>query len=396
MNKLYRYIHGYRRILITGASADRFINQLSELRIPFWGIEWIDEFSLWISVFPKDEARVLLAANRTLCNVELLNQVGASEALRGVFSRYVFLVGVAACLCTVLFFQNFLLFYDVSGNVTVSDDAILRGLESIGIGVGTLGADLNPKWIKDHMLELFPQLQWVTVTQNGSCANVVVRERPQTPMLSDRRVLANVIASKAGMITEQYILEGQALKQPGDLVEAGEMLVSGVVDLETRFSIVRAKAEIYAKTWYNKDIAIPEKCLNKCTDGTSSWCLWLEIGKRRIKIFGNSGISHTDCDKMINRKILTLPSDVKLPVSLLIEHFDAYDAVSANNSAADAQQMAMTYAETVLHDNMIAGEILHSDSTVVRADGVFRVKASFACQEMIAKTVEGKWNKEDY
>ena len=45
---------------------------------------------------------------------------------------------------------------------------------------------------------------------------------------------------------------------------------------------------------------------------------------------------------------------------------------------------------------MIAGEILQRRMTLQNKDGCYRMASVLECHEMIARTVEAKWNEKDF
>lgn len=396
MNRIFWYLKGYVRIRIKGACVEKFLNVLSKDRVPFWDPEWVDAFTVQVCVFDADRTRVVALANKTQCDISIIQAEGLGKILQKLRGRIILLLSVAFCILLIVVSQNYLMFFDVTGNEKVPEEEILRALDELDIHFGTLAANLDPKWIKDHMLNMLPQLQWVTVTQNGCFAHVVVRERSQVPEAVQRRGYANIIASRSGLITDQSISRGQALKQLGDIVEEGELLVSGIVDLERIYSVVYAQAEIFARTWHNKTVIIPQNYQEKIYSDRAHTSVWLEFGKSKIKIFGNSRISTPNCDKIIDKVKLTLPGGYTLPLSLSIESFLPYEAKDVKLSHVSAQILLEEYAYERILDSMHAGRILHYQSKWNDSGGCYQLLAQFECHEMIARTVEGKWNEEDF
>ena len=314
--------------------------------------------------------------------------------MRGICHRPVLWVVLTLSVITVVFMPRFVLFYDVSGNDTIPDEVILRELEGIGVGFGVYGPKIRSQWVEDHMLNLVNGLQWITVNQSGCKAVVEVRERPPTPQVQDRKGFSNIVATRAGIITSQSVWTGQALKKVGDTVVEGEMLVSGVVDLERTFLLTRAQAEIFAQTWRRMEAVTPLTYLEKSRTGEQQTCVWLEIGKRRIKIFGNSGISTAACDKMSDRKSLSLPEGSVLPVSLFVETYTQVELTQTDVDAVQAREQLCEAVERTALEQMAAGEILRQKQRLEN-NGVYRLRAMLECREMIAKTVESNWIEED-
>ena len=396
MNKVLLFLRGFVRIRINGSATDQFVNKLSENRIPFWDPIWYDPFTMELCLFRKDLTAAEKLAERTMCELTGVCIIGLVQIYSRLFRRPVLLLGILGSLILIIFAQQYLFFYDVTGNSELSDKEIIRVLDSMGVSVGIYGPDIKPKWIKDHALQLLPELQWITITQNGSMAQIVVRERQITPQVTDRKGYANIVATRSGLITQQAVYEGQAMKEVGDIVSEGELLVSGIVDLERLYSIVHAQAEIFARTWYDTEVLIPQKWLSKEYCQEEMLCVWLEFGKRHIKIFENSRISDAACDKIINRYILTLPGNNQLPIKLMIERLVPYTMSPSLLAAEEAQLVLETYAINSAEHQMTAGRILSEHTKFDSFNDCYRLRASFECHEMIAKTVEGKWKKEDF
>ena len=110
MNKLFWYLRGFWIVEITGAAPGWILNRLTRNRIPFWGVTWIDDFTLRLSVFPGDLPAVRQAADAAMCDMRDASVMGAKHALRGVFHRPVLIVMLLLSVLTVLVTPQFLLF----------------------------------------------------------------------------------------------------------------------------------------------------------------------------------------------------------------------------------------------------------------------------------------------
>ena len=134
----------------------------------------------------------------------------------------------------------------------------------------------------------------------------------------------------------------------------------------------------------------------KRRSGEESCCIWLEIGNHRIKIFGNSGISTVTCDKMISRKILTLPDGSVLPVALLVERLRPWQGIDVVLDREDVCGLLTKQAADRVLQQMQAGEILNHQVQLRLQNGCYVLSSMAECREMIAATVEAKWSEEDF
>ena len=99
---------------------------------------------------------------------------------------------------------------------------------------------------------------------------------------------------------------------------------------------------------------------------------------------------------MIHRKILSLPDGLTLPVSILIETVIPWSAEAVRVESEAAISMLDAYVRQRAAEDMIAGEIRWMEYDLEQTDGAYRMDCTLECYEMIAETVEAKWNEEDF
>ena len=97
----------------------------------------------------------------------------------------------------------------------------------------------------------------------GCEAVVVVRQREEKPQVGKSAAPANILAEKAGIITEVTATGGTPQVKTGDLVTSGQLLISGVTNLDTTLMLSRAEGEVYARTWTTLDGIIPKTMLTQ-------------------------------------------------------------------------------------------------------------------------------------
>ncbi len=389
------FLAGYYIGEFHGADPGRFLNELTKSNVPFWNIVWVNALTVQFCFPKKRNRQVECAADRSMGTYRMISLEGFVKFAEKIISRPVLLIVCALCFFLICFIQQFVLTYEVIGNTSVPDERILRALREYDIGFGTFGASIHPQQIKDQILNQLPELEWITVTQSGCLGTVVVRERPETPNTLIRRGFSNVVASRAGIITKQSVFAGQAQHQVGDVVKEGEILISGVVDLDRIYIFRPANGEVFARTWRKQQIAVPLTYEKKTKLSKQGSCLWINIGKNRIKIFGNSGISMVSCVKMNTMKKLCLPGGAELPVSLEIEHFWQYTPQTAQLPAGDAKAIGTDYLLRHTEKSMMAGEILKQSFALQKTGNCYLICGNLECHEMIAKTVPGGWKNED-
>lgn len=396
MDNIIRYIMGYITITLRGAAPEWALNRLSDANIYFWNVKWHDSFTVSFCIGKKSGAYVEQYVAAAMCELLETKEAGLLYNMKWMVCRPLIPLSVIFSLLMLFVLPQYILFYQVIGNGAVDQEQILQSLDTLGVGVGSVGIRVQPQWLKNNLLELIPDLEWATIVQNGCRAQIIVREREHIPQTAVRKGYANVIATQDGIITEQNVLTGQPVAEVGDTVIAGDLLISGLVDLERTYSVVRAEGEVYARTWRYYDAVTPMTADKKSYTDKQNMDIWLMIGEKRIKIYGNSGIPPMMCDKIITKSWLTLPGNLELPVGLTVVTHRTYKTVETELTETVADSMLQNRIVQLTEKDMIAGTVLSQSHSLQRQGDLYLLSSVLECHEMIASTVDVKWNQEEF
>ena len=397
MNRLIAYLIAETRLSVTGASPQDYLNLLTQSGIPFRTLERIDDLHYAVTVPLHKETQALGLAPRCFCSAEVTERRGLPVLLKKLMHRPVLLIGVAAAIALCFLLQNRIWVIEVKGNERVPQEVILRALADLGIKPGESSANYDPQRIKMQMLNAVPELSWLAANRTGGKITVLVTERdlPQEDM--ERPPAGNLIASSDGIITDYNISEGMRLISRGETVSAGQILVSGLEDYGLCARAVCAAGEIYANTWRQGTVVTPVFTQEKAYTGREWKEVILLVGRKRIKICGNSGISVGSCDKMINVKRLGL-TGYALPIAIETAVFREYTLIDRLKAPETVQGQLGSAWERLISADMVAGVIGQTEYRFSRSDTVYVLRAESACSEMIARLVPiyGQYEGENY
>lgn len=116
---------------------------------------------------------------------------------------------------------------EITGNERISDTEIVRALSELGVHYGVPFRDLPYQYIEQQMRLAIHDIEWITMRHSGGRLIVDLTEERLPPELHDDHVPTNVIASETAQITGMDVRGGFAVKQIGDTVKAGELLITG-------------------------------------------------------------------------------------------------------------------------------------------------------------------------
>lgn len=399
MGRLMNYFRGMATVGATGLFPERLVNLCAREGVEFWGLEWLDEYHIRLTVRRRDLKRLRELTERANCSVEVEGSRGLPDFLLRFRRRYAFLIGLAFSLCAVAVLSRFVLTIDVVGNERVSTAAILDQLRLAGVRPGVYGPSIDREQVAQEALLGLEELAWMGINLHGTRLEIIVRENVPPPERVDESGYYHVISKADGIITHLEAELGEAVVQEGDTVTKGETLISGTVtiqppiysDLPVRTYQTHARGRIWARTWRTLTAEIPLEASGKTYTGEESDDWFLVVFGRRIEIFRNSSISWPFYDKITSVYQGTLYDNTKLPFYLVRETLRAYEPTACAVNQESAQQLLETALLNRLDDLMGGeGQVMTEQFSARAADGKLSVSLLAECREEIGMEIPGE------
>lgn len=397
MSGLIQKARGIVTLTVTGVEPERFLNECARQAVELWGAEPVDEVTLRVKIHAGQRRKAEGIAARLMCEVRVELVQGAPFFLRRISRRYGLLVGMAVSLLTTIILSQFLLSVQVSGNRTVPTAVILSELRRLGVRPGAFGPSLDEGAIAQQALIELRELSWMAIDLNGTRANVLVRERIDRPGVEDARQPADVVAETTGIITHLETWQGKALVKEGDMVVAGDVVISGWMPIEPPMysenvdlggRSVRAEGRVEARTWRTLTAVIPVETKVKSYTGEEKIRFSLFVFGKRINFYRNSGISFAEYDKMTQVKPLVLPGGLELPVQLCRETVREVRSLFAPVDREGAAVLLENKLRERLNVLIGDGEAVSCEVSSVEENGLWKVRLLAECREEIGRTVD--------
>lgn len=385
MRQIVSFFRGTIQVCITGIAPNQCINQFLHYGVMFYALGIQDSNCIVCTILQRDLSAANCAAAASQCQLKCLKKSGFTHCFRGLGRRPVLLGAMLFVLIGIALLPNFIWTLEVEGNETIPSEQILQQLEDIGIHFGTWIPAISNQQVKNKMLRRIPALQWLAVNCYGGKATVLVSERTQSEPVQRKYPVMNLIASRDGIISNVQVLNGFAQCTPGQAVRKGQLLISGYEDLGSRTIATRAMGEVYAQTQHKITAVLPSSVTEKTKSTRTSHIIWLQIGRYRIKIFGNSGISVDNCDKIESVKVLTLPGGYTLPFRITVQTLQYYTPSTVTLPEEVAWQTLTQGTKRQLQSSMIAGQLQSTATEQSQANGCYILSTTAWCNEMIAR-----------
>ena len=387
---IFHSLAGMMEVELTSADPAAALRSISSAGIPTFQMRQDGELTLVFSVTRFDFRKLRKLADKRGEKLTVRRRYGIFWAMKRLEKRPVLIGGVSILLAAALFLPSRIFFIRVEGNAAVPTRQILSEAEKCGIVFGASRRTVRSEKMKNALLASIPELQWAGINTKGCLAVISVREKTSAEQKDSEPAVSGIVACRDGVIVSCTVEKGNTLCKVGQAVRKGELLVSGYTDCGISIRATRSVGEIFAQTSHTLDVVTPGEYAVKGEITGSGKRYALLIGKKRINFYKDSGISNTTCDKMSEVKPCTLPGGFTLPVALVTEQWISYKTHSEPVVPDAARILLEKFSQNYLKRQMIAGEILHSNSQVVADDEIYRLNGRYACCEMIGREKSGE------
>ena len=381
-------LRGQVWLRVESAFPERVLNLCGARDLAFWDLTWESPTEFTCRLSRKDWHALRQATKNLDCTLTVVRKEGVPYFLTRFQNRTALVTGLVACTLGLFLGSFFIWDFQVKGNETVPTEDILRALEKSGVTLGTFGLSLDGEDIRNHVLLEIPELSWITVNVSGCRAEVQVRERIMAPELLNEQIPTNVVARRDGLILKVQALNGVTCVLPGSAVTEGQLLISGIEDMETFGArMLRGEGTAQARTWYALQTVIPLNLPEKQYTGKEKNAVSLALGKRRVKFFSNSSIEGMEYDKITNRKQLSLIG-VSLPITIITETFRFYETISGAWNLAEAETAGETVLDAYLHSLVDPyGSVSSTLCSASQVGDTLLVTLTAECREQIGKSI---------
>ena len=320
------WFRGTAEVELFGAFPAGVLNAAAAEGLRLWDVESRDENTLRLHAEEAGLAALRRLADKSACEMRILRRGGGRGARRRLLRRPALLLGAALMAGLLPLSSLFVWDVRVQGAERLSRAEVLRALEDCGFGVGSFWPGRNTDLLCSEVMLRLPDIAWMTVNVSGSRAVVAVAERTEKPLMYDSARPADLVAARDGLVHRVNALAGRAAVREGEIVTAGQVLVSGTLESPAGGAQqVRARGAVMAETWVERSALCPAREQLKTPSGIPRSRFALVLGKKRVNLYIDSGKTIDGCDKIVSEYTLGLQGLFSTPLRLVRERFVPYE-----------------------------------------------------------------------
>ena len=381
----YQSLSGMMKVELTGADIPRTLAQITGSGITLYHVQHMDEVRVRLVIRRRDAGKLQsLAEQRGDC-VITLRRFGLYWWGKSLGKRPVLVAGILFFLILTLYLPSKVLFVQVEGNASIPARRILEMADQCGISFGASRREVRSEQVKNALLYALPELQWAGVNTYGCVAVISVREKTAEQKREATAGISSIVASREGIILSCTATRGTLLCRPGQAVTAGETLISAYTDCGLTIQATQAAGEVFAQTQRDLTVISPAESVHKTRTEKKYRTYSLLIGKKRINLWKDSGISDIICDRIYEEYYVTLPGEFVLPFGLALDVYTVCESRSVPVEEEETRIRMEDFARRYLGQQMVAGQIRSEMTNMTRETGILRLTGKYICTEMIGK-----------
>ena len=386
---LFGFFAGETVFEASGKDAAKIFNVCMRERIPYGKTVWNGECFLMTCT---GRAATRLAA---LCKQEgIVLAVRKQSGLKTLVARYRGRMGLflGFFLVVTLFVlsRGVIWRVRVTGNERLSEARILCLLAENGVEVGAPLGRVVPDFLEGNILLAEKDISWIALSVKGTTVNVELRETVRAETKKENA--ANLVALCDGQIERIEVYDGNVTVKKGDVVRAGELLVSGVYDTGDGGNLrtTRAYGEVFARTVHEFSVKIPLSYEEKVYTGREWSEKTVNFFGKAIKVFTNCRKAPPTCDIIYYKNDLRLFGGDPLPIGVKTVRYREYVQRTVTLPAAKAAEYAFAEMEREMKGLSEKVELLEKILSFELTDEAYILNCRVTCMENIAVTQEIK------
>ena len=252
-----RFILGYIRFTASGGFPERFLNLCRLNKIILWDLKNKNGV---ISAC-TDRAgykKIRSVARKSGMRVRIKKKHGLPFFINSHKRRVGIIVGIFLSAVLLIVLSTRIWSIDVIGNVNVPSEEITKVFEELGVRKGVPCSKIDIGSVEFQALQKLKKLSWLNMNISGSHALIEVRESVESPKFSQDNSPSDIVASRDGIITIIRPFNGTAEQEIGNIVVAGDLLISGIEENgDKSVSFCKADGYVVARTNRNMEYSLP-------------------------------------------------------------------------------------------------------------------------------------------
>ena len=376
-----RWLLGSVKFEVAGEAPWRFFTRAAKLGYSLWGIAPKAKGAVKAYARLRALPELQKLAAECDCTLQVEEKIGLQVALERLWARKGLVVGLV--LAVLLYGQLGSRVWNITvhGCEAYTPEEVLAAARACGVYCGAKKSSFDPRMAADSMMLHLPGLSWLSLNTRDCFVEIELREAVPKPEREEKEGFSIVSAARAGQVVSCRAMAGKLLVQPGQVVEEGQMLVTGLQETAAGEPLfVNARAVILARTWRVWEETLPVTVEETVATGEEKTRRSLQLFTLQLPLdFAASPLAPGEITR--TAEPLTLLG-VELPVALHTEHWRGTQVVFRE---CTEEELYAAAEETLLAK---AAQALGDEGTIEERKIELSIRGNICTARLICTCVE--------
>ncbi len=254
--KIIRYLKGYVKVVLIGNSPERFINVCRNNNIFTWN-HYVKDNRYYMNMKKNDYKRIYNIYRKTHTYPHIIKKKGMPFTIWNIIRKKTVIPSWIVFFGVIILLSRFVWNIDITGEKRYTDEELSEYLNSIGVKKYMSIDDVSGAYIESSIRNKYNDISWVSSSLTGCNMYIRIIEADIMEDKSNENMeYSSIVASSDGYVESIVTRRGTPLVKPDDIVDKGQVLVSGIIDITSdggevvKKNPVYADADIYVNTEY--------------------------------------------------------------------------------------------------------------------------------------------------
>ncbi len=376
--QLFRFIKGYLEIVLRGRKAGRFFNLCTRNDMKLWNVVQTEEDTYRFFIMLEDYRRIRPIRRKTHVRLKILKKHGLPFWVFKYRCRFVFPAAILVVSGALWCFSGYIWKINIQGNSYLSDDVLVKYLQSRDWGYGSKKNEIDCSEIELALRTDFSEIIWASSYMRGTMLVVEVQENIKTDQpeetVAAEDACISIASDKEAVIASIITRNGTPLVKAGDTVTAGDILVLGQETIlddngeAAEYLYLPADADIMGYVTYEYTDTIPVQTVVREDTGVNTIRYFVEIlGKNFIFPVGKPDYECYFCIREYDQ--VKLLDDFYLPVFWGEEKYFLQQEEPVEYDEKEAKALAEQHLEQFLKELEEDGVSIIEKNVIMKKDG---------------------------
>lgn len=236
------YIRGYYVITVEGIGTERFLNYLIRNNIKVFNVTRISDTKIQFYVDREDIKDFKKAYRGNDFQIKIKQKTGIPFIVKRIYKYKGMWICAILSLVILMSTSQFVTDIYIDCPEGIKQEEVRSELSKLGLKPGVYKKNIDRKKIRDSIMVTFDDIAYISVNVTGTNVFVTITKKAETLSSKEESNYCNIISEKNAIIEKVVPRSGNAVVSEGDIVQKGDLLISG--------ANTQSLPEVWATTFY--------------------------------------------------------------------------------------------------------------------------------------------------